>query len=423
MIKKIKVEQLKPGMFIHDFNCGWLQHPFFSNSIKIKKEKTINKIIDNGIREVYIDTGRGPDVIDAPTEDEVKRDIRSEIDKVACAERTPESEPNPKFAPKKVLLQEELARAKSIEKEAKNTVLNIMDDVRFGKQIETEKIKPVVAKMVGSILRNEDAFISLSRIRTADEYTYEHSMSVCILMIAFGRQLGITPPLLNEIGIGAMLHDIGKMKVPRILLNKPGRLSEDEYIIIKEHVVHSREILEQTPNISETSKNIAAQHHERYDGTGYPEGLKDDEISPYGQMAAIVDVYDAITSDRCYRSGTLPTDALGKLFEWSKFHFNQNLVEHFIRCVGIYPVGSLVRLESGLLGVVINHGEESLLQPVIRVIYDLNKEQFISPMDIDPSLPKNQSGAYRVLSSEPPEKWNIKPEIYLPQKQMPQPPG
>ena len=423
MIKKIKVEQLKPGMFIHDFNCGWMQHPFFSNSLKIKKDKSINKIIDHGIREVYIDTDRGLDVIDAPTEDEVKRDIQTEIDKVANAEPVPESEHKSKSAPKKALLQEELVRAKKIEKEARKAVLSIMDDVRFGKQIETEKIEPVVEKMVGSILRNENAFISLSRIRTADEYTYMHSLSVCILMIAFGRHLGIEAPLLNKIGIGAMLHDIGKMKVPRILLNKPGRLSQNEYQIIKEHVVHSRDILEQTPSISETSINIAAQHHERYDGSGYPEGLKQDEISPFGQMAAIVDVYDAITSDRSYRSGTLPTDALGKLFEWSKFHFNRNLVEHFIRCVGIYPVGSLVRLENGLLGIVITHGEESLLHPVIRIIYDSNKEQFLSPRDIDPSLSKNQGGEYRILCSESPEKWEIKPEIYLPQKQIPQPLG
>ncbi|GBE31442.1 cyclic di-GMP phosphodiesterase response regulator RpfG [bacterium BMS3Bbin05] len=399
MIKKVKVEQLGPGMFIHDFNCGWIKHPFLSNSIKIADEKTIEKIIDYGIREVYIDTDKGNDVAGAPTEEEVSREIQAQLNKVV------EPEINDRDV---VPVQEEIARAKEIKKEALQTVRDLMEDVRFGKQIKMEKVNHITEKMVDSILRNKGALTSLSRIKQADEYTFMHSISVGVLMIAFGRSLGFDYKLIKALGAGGLLHDIGKIKVPAGILAKTTQLSEDEFVSAKEHVKHSRVILEHTRDVNETSVLMAIHHHERMDGSGYPGKLKGDEISKFGQMSAIADVYDAMTSKRCYQRKFEPTEVLKKLFEWSRFYSNE-LVQQFIRCVGIYPVGSLVRLESGLLGVVLNLGEKSLLHPVVRIVYNTKKEKYISPYDID--LAQNNEDS--VASSELPDKWNITPGAYL----------
>jgi putative nucleotidyltransferase with HDIG domain len=404
MKKKIKVEQLTPGMFIHDFNSSWLDHPFFSNSTKVKNEKIIEKVVKSGIREVYIDTDRGLDVADAPTEEEVKQEIQSEIDKFIDPE-TKDIDPVP--------LQEELVKAKEIKKEAKQTIQHIMDDARFGKQIEKERVEHVVMKMVSSIFRNQNALISLGRIKQADEYTYMHSMSVCILMISFGKHLGFDLKQLRDVGVGAMLHDIGKMKVPQDILNSRRRLSDKEYEKMKEHVEHGRILLEETPGIAEASVLLAAQHHERLDGSGYPNGLTGDQISHYAQAAAIVDVYDAITSERCYNRGLPPTEALKKLFEWSACYFNSELVQQFIRCIGIYPVGSLVRLESGLIAIVLNNDGKSLLHPVVRVIYDAKKGKYIAPYDINLSQRSEKDNEDRITSYESPDKINVIPEMYL----------
>ncbi len=403
MIKKIKTEQLKVGMYVHDFNCGWLRHPFLTNSAKIRDDKAIEKIIDAGIRELYIDTDKGLDVADAPTEKEVNQEIQAELRKISKPKQ---------IDTRRVSVQEELVRAKEIKKEAKKTVQKIMEDIRLGRQLELEKAEHVVGKMVNSIFRNKDALASLGRIKKTDEYTFFHSVGVSVLMISFGKHLGLDPELIKTIGTGALLHDIGKMKVPIEILNKPGRLTGDEFAKIKEHVEHGRRILKEYPGIDEVSVLVAAQHHERFDGSGYPRGLKGDEISKFGQMAAIADVYDAITSDRCYHKGMLPTEALKKIFEWGEFHFNRELVHQFIRCMGIYPVGTLVSLESGLLGIILDRGEKSLLHPTVRIVYDMKKGRYVTPYDVDLAQPLN-GGGDRVKSYESPARWKIKLENYL----------
>ncbi len=400
MIKRINTKQLKPGMFIDDMNCGWLRHPFLTNKITISDEEMIERIVKHGIREVYIDTEKGLTVTDAPTMEEVNRDIQAEMDRVA------ESKPDP--APQ-VPIKDELKKAREIKKEAKKTIHNIMDDVRFGKQIETVKVESVVSNMVNSIFRNQDALLSMGRLKKIDEYTYMHSMTVGVLMIAFGKHLGFDKDTLQKIGIGAMLHDIGKMNVPEELLTCDRKLLDHEYEIMKQHVVHSRTLLENTGGISETSIKIASQHHERIDGSGYPDGLKGEDISSLGKAAAIADVYDAMTSKRKYQPRYEPTEVLRKLFEWSEHFYDKQMVQQFIRCVGIYPVGTLVRLESGMLAVVLKHGEENLLQPTVKIVYNALKNRYAKPSVIDLS----KDTGHRIISHEPSEQWGIEPELHL----------
>ncbi len=310
-------------------------------------------------------------------------------------------------------VREEITVAHKVHAEAHQVVHTLLQDVRMGKQIEREQADHVVERITESILRNRDALVSLSRIKQQDDYTFQHSVSVCALLVSFCHASGMKPEDVQEVGVGGLLHDIGKMRVPLSILNKPGRLTEEEFEVMKSHVAEGCAILEKTPGISEMARMVAAQHHERHDGTGYPGKLKGEEISAFGKMASVVDVYDALTSNRCYHKGEEPTDVLRKLFEWSKHHFDESMVQHFIRAIGIYPVGSLVRLESGRLAVVVERGEESLLRPVVRVIYDAKNHCSLTPKDVDLAKPVGQGGADRIVSHELPETWQLNPFQYL----------
>lgn len=401
MIKRIRSDQLKPGMFIHDLNCGWMEHPFALNAFKINDEKTIAKIISSGIRELYIDASKGLDVADAQTHEEFHAELNEKITALAEKHVIKSLPPTP--------LKEEIHMAKTIHSEAHQVVHTLMSDIRMGKQIELAKTTPVVEHITDSIFRNRDAFISLSRIKNKDEYTFQHSVSVCALLVAFTRTMEYEDDVIMEAGTGGLLHDIGKMKIPDHILNKPGPLVDSEFSVMQSHAAIGRELLKQTPGVPELAVMITGQHHERHDGTGYPDKLKGDEISHLGQMASIVDVYDALTSNRIYHQGLEPTAALKKLFEWSKFHFNPDLVQHFICMIGIYPVGSLVRLKSGLLGVVINSGSENLLRPVVRVVFDIKHERSITPHDIDLSAQLDDS----IVQHESSHSWGINPFQYI----------
>ncbi len=401
VIKKAQTTQLRVGMFVHDFNCGWLENPFFAKQLLLKSEKEIEKIISVGIHELYIDTSKGLDIANAPTEAEVKKEIRTEMAKID----------DHKAEVITVPMKEELKEAQKCKTEAKKLITNIMQDVRMGKQVELESVDNAVENMMDSIFRNQGALTSLSRLKSKDEYTFMHSVNVCVLMISFCKSSDVDKATIRKIGSGALLHDIGKMQVPQEVLNKPAKLTDEEFEQMRSHVVQSKLILSKTDGISQEAIEVAGQHHERYDGSGYPDKLKGAEISHFGQMASIVDVYDAITSDRVYHKGLDSTDALKKIFEWSKFHFDPVLVQLFIKTVGIYPVGTLVRLESGLLGVVCEPGKESMLKPVVRAIYDSKRERFLSaPKDLDLAASGN---ADRILGSESPSKWNIKPFDFI----------
>ena len=400
MIKKISIDQLKPGMFIHDLNCGWLDHPFLKSKFHLRDAATIEKIRSLGIKELYIDTIKGADVFMARTQQEVSADLDRQMLEIAGKKDD---------KPIAAELREEAARAQRLHGEANRIVRNVMGDIRLGLQIEVDKIEPMVEGLIDSVFRNQDALLPLARLKHHDSYTFEHCVGVCALMTAFGRGLTLPREVIKEIALGALLHDVGKTRVADEILNKPGKLSEDEFAAMKSHVVQSVIILENTPKISDTALLVAAQHHERFDGSGYPNRLQGAGISLYGQMAAIVDVYDAITSERVYHKGMPPTQALKKLLEWSEFHFDPALVQSFIRTIGIYPTGSLVRLESSRLGVVLEQNEGNLLEPVVRVFYHAGKQYYIPPEVVD--LAKTQD---RVAGFESYEKWNIDPYQWLP---------
>ncbi|PKO85878.1 MAG: phosphodiesterase [Betaproteobacteria bacterium HGW-Betaproteobacteria-12] len=400
MIKQIRTDQLKPGMFIHDLNCGWLDHPFLANAFRVRDQATVDKIINLGIRELYIDTVKGADVWAARTQQEVSADLDQRLQEIAL--RQPEK-------PVASALKDEAARARRLHGEANKIVRHMMDDIRLGQQIEVERIEPLVENMVDSIFRNPDALLPLARLKKHDDYTFEHSVGVCALLVAFGRGMKLDRGVIKELALGGLLHDVGKARIPDAILNKPGKLTEDEFERMKSHVDQGVLLLQQTPGIGAAALQITAQHHERFDGTGYPHKLSGAAISLYGQMAAIVDVYDAISSDRVYHKGMPATQALKKLLEWSSHHFDPQLVQVFIRAIGIYPTGALVQLDSKRLGVVVEQNEKSLLEPVVRIFYHAGQQHYIPPEIVD--LAKSQD---RIASFESFDKWKINPYQWLP---------
>ena len=404
LIKKIDISQLKTGMYLHNLGGDWMSHPFVRSRFMVTSEEEIQKIVDAGIRDVYIDTGKGLDVKDAPTKEEVRASIESEIIQIA-------SQAPPPLV--KVSFAEEIERAKQVRGEAQRLVQTMMRDARLGKAIELPSVEPVVQNITDSILRNAGALIGLLKIKDRDDYTFLHSVSVCALMVAFCQSTGMDAEMIRQAGLGGLLHDTGKALISDEILNKPGRLTDEEFEIIKRHPSDGYEILLKTPHIGPIPLDITLHHHERRDGTGYPDKLAGDDISTLAQMAAIVDVYDAITSDRSYHKGMPAAEALRKIFEWSKHHFNPEHVHAFIRCVGIYPVGTLVMLESGRIGVVMEPHESNLLAPKVKVFFNTKSNAHITPIIVDLAKSFGDGGGDRIVGHESPEKWNVDPMLFL----------
>ena len=404
MLKKIPVSRLKPGMFVHELCGDWMSHPFWRAKFKLTGGGDLRRIVESGIQHVYIDTDRGLDDKEAVAADVVQAAVEQEI--VAAM-----SAPDDKLV--RVSVREEMARARKVHEQAHKVVRSMMGDVRLGKAVSLEDAEPVVEAITSSVLRNSNALMGLIGIKNKDDYTFLHSVSVCTLMIAFGRSLGLAGEELRQGGIGGLLHDIGKMKVPDEVLNKPGRLTDAEFDLIKKHPGDGHAVLLETAGIGAVPLDITRHHHERLDGSGYPDRLAGDAISVMARMAAIVDVYDAITADRCYHKGMPAAEALRKMWEWSSAHFDQKLLQAFMRCVGIYPVGSLVRLESGRLGVVTEQNESSLLTPRVRTFFSTRSNGYIKPEVVDLGRKLGSGGGDRIVSAETPDKWGVDPARFL----------
>ena len=403
MLKKVDASQLKIGMYIHDLSCDWMTHPFVRNRFKLTTEDEIRKILNAGIHDVVIDVSKGLDVQDAPTLAEAQAETERELVEIA-------SKP---VIITRVSLGEEMNRAKQIRHQASTLVRNVMRDARLGKAVEVDEVQPVVQSITESILRNPGALIGLLRIKTKDDYTFLHSVSVCALLVAFCRSRGISEDITYQAGLGGLLHDTGKALVPDNVLNKPGPLTDEEFAVIKRHPKDGYDILLKSPEVGDIPLDITLHHHERRDGSGYPDKQAGDTISELAQMAAIVDVYDAITADRCYHKGMSAAAALRKIYEWSKFHFNPTYAQEFMRCVGIYPVGTMVMLESGRLGVVVEPHETNLLAPKVNVFFHTKKNVYIKPETVDLSRGLGFGGGDKIVGHESAAKWNVDPMRFL----------
>lgn len=399
MLKKIAVERLAPGMYVHDLGVAWSDHPFTFNRFKLKSEDQVAEMMAAGLQAVYIDTAKGDDVHDAPTAADVRAEVDARMLDVAISTETPAHLP----------VSEEIVNARMLHQRAHAVVAELMQDGRLGRAVQIENVAALVDDITQSVVRNSGALLAMLRLKNKDDYTFMHCVSVGTLMVTFGRSLGLQGDALRQAGIGGFVHDVGKTLIPDAVLNKPGPLTAREYLLIKRHPADGHEILLRSSNVGPEALDIALHHHERLDGKGYPEKCPPERISRLARMAAIVDVYDAITSDRPYHAGLAPTEALRKMLEWCNGHFDEPLLRRFIRCVGIYPTGTLVRLNNGWLAVVLEQNTTDLLKPAVRAVYCSQTRTAMEPLDIDLA----QSQNYRIVADESPEQWAIDPMHFL----------
>ena len=407
MKKKIDINQIEIGMYVSELDRPWRESPFLFQGFEVKDEEDISAL-QKLCSYVIIDTDEGRDVDDK---------LKWRIDPLLA---TDTGEEKKKKAPeggykKKTDLFEEMPKAREAERKTRNVIQTIMTDVRLGRSVDTSAAKEVVGELTESIVRNPDAMMCLSMLKEADEYTALHSLRVCILAVAFGRELGYPIDRLEQLGTGALLHDLGKLKIPLDILNKPGRLTTEEFDVIKSHVPLGVQVLEQSKGgIADTAIDVARYHHERIDGSGYVSGRGKEDIPEFGRIGGIVDCYDAITSDRIYKKGISAYDALKKMYEWRDSAFDAVLVEKFIQCMGIYPIGSLVEMNTGSVGVVATINRERRLRPKVVLVLTSDKKPFDKPKVID--MMEDKAGVREleikhVLASG---SYGINPVSYLP---------
>jgi HD-GYP domain-containing protein (c-di-GMP phosphodiesterase class II) len=404
LIKKIAIEFLKPGMYIADLNNHWVPQGNASRSGLIKNPVVIDKIRKLGVRELYIDTEKGDDCQEGQQADAVKQLQTEQFESIAEQSGFKQKEH------KKVSLHKERERAAKTYDHARNVIGNLLDDIKNKKAIDTKAVDETAAELISSLDANENALACVSFMRSKDEYLLEHSINVGLLLGVFGKFKRLPPDAIQQIVAGGILHDIGKVLVPIEILNKPGKLEADEWEEMKRHVTYGAQILDITDGLSELTRSICRLHHERLDGSGYPRNLPEGKISLEGRMSAICDVFDAITADRVYHVGMGPNEALKKLVEWSVFHLDKNLVYDFIRCLSVYPVGTLVELSNGRAGVIIQANKFEPTRPLVRIFYNTRQSIQVTPEVIDMT---NNRGDLQIINTLDPRALNIDIQPFL----------
>lgn len=395
MLKKISVEHLALGMNIHELCGSWMEHPFWRTKFTITDAKDLRRVQESGITELWIDVSKGSDVAVGETREQVDAKVERVLMEAARRDE----------APKQVPMAEEIDRAEKICAKSKDAVVSMLREVRMGKAISSEFAGTVVEEIASSVMRNPGAIISLARLKRADDYTYMHSVAVCALMVALARQLNMDESLTREVGMAGLLHDMGKAFTPEGILKKPSKLTDKEFAVMRRHPSEGHRVLVDGGALGGIPLDVCLHHHEKMDGSGYPERLAGDKISIYARMGAVCDVYDAITSSRPYKTGWEPAESIRRMTEWCNGHFDERVFHAFVKSVGIYPIGSLVRLESGRLAVVMEQSEKSLLVPLVKVFFSTKSQSYIKPELVTLSRPGTSE---RIVGHEDAAKWGIK---------------
>ncbi|MEE4708172.1 HD-GYP domain-containing protein [Pseudomonas alliivorans] len=381
MLKKIPVSELSLGMHIHKFCRPWNNDPFWVTHVEtvLHDSDVLKRIQSSDTLEVWIDTRQGRDHMSAPA-------------------------PTPAHDDKAtVSLEQEVERAKAICGKARDVVMNMFTEARMGQAMKMDNVDLMVEEISNSILRHPHALISLSRLKTSDEYTYMHSVAVCALMVALAKRMGMKTEQVREAGVAGLMHDVGKMMIAPEVLNKPGRLTVEEFTLMKTHPEQGLKILEENLPVAALVMDVCLHHHEKVDGSGYPDGLQGSDISIFARMSAVCDVYDAITSDRPYKKGWGVAHSIREMASW-KGHFDDMVFQNFVKTVGIYPVGALVRLESGRLGVVMEQSETSLLTPRVKVFMSARTRKTFVPQIIDLASSEDRDA---IIKIELPADWGL----------------
>jgi HD-GYP domain-containing protein (c-di-GMP phosphodiesterase class II) len=401
MLKRIHVSQLRLGMHLKEFCGSWMDHPFWRTAFVLTDPKDIAAILASPIKSVWIDCSQGLDVAPEPP------DVSGEAS-LPHAGPHPDHEALPRRETAPVSTAVEIERATRICSQAKQAVVSMFEEARMGNCVNVGGAKQLVDDINDSVTRNPGALISLARLKSVDDYTYMHSVAVCAMMVALARQLGLDEEQTRSAGLAGLLHDMGKVHVPLSILNKPGALTHEEFVRIQEHPADGQRMLLGGANLDPIALDVCLHHHERIDGSGYPDKLKGEAISLFAKMAAVCDVYDAITSNRPYKPGWDPAESLHKMSEWASAHFDREVFLAFVKSLGIYPVGSLVRLTSGRIGVVVEQHTQSLTKPVVKVFFSTKANIRIPAETIDLS---GIDVTEKIAAREDPAKWNF-PDLH-----------
>lgn len=402
MLRTIRTDQLRPGMHVQRLCGSWLDHPFWRTSF-VATTDDIARLQGSGVDEVVIDPALGLDV-----EAEIAPVSPDPADTIEIASASEFDAPPAGMV---TSFEAEVRQARHLLETGRRVVEAMFGEIRLGRAVDTSAAVPLVDAVCDSVLRNPHALVSVARLKTADDYTYLHSMAVAALMGGLARQMGLPEDDVHAAAKGGLLHDMGKAVSPPDVLNKPGSLTDAEYHTMRRHPEDGHRLLVDSGVDDATALDIALHHHERVDGTGYPHRLSGEGISRMARMAAVCDVYDAITSDRPYKRGWCPAQSLRRMASWHG-HFDTAIFQAFVKSLGIYPVGTLVRLESQQLAVVIEQSP-ALLKPRIRIFHCIRRQSRVLMRDIDLSDPARGD---RIVQAESPDDWGLRDleKLWLP---------
>lgn len=393
-LQKIPVRDLRVGMFLVRFDGAWLDHAGWRQGYRVASEQHLAVAIRSGAQWCWIDPALGLGADPAPVADGTSVEPNATPARTAGPQRA---------AGKPVSLMEEMRLANRLRKQARATVTAVFADARLGKAPDIEATRPVVAAIVDSVLRRKGAMLCLAHLKFKDDYTYMHSMSVCALAAAVAGDLGMDVARCRSVGLAALLHDVGKSRVPLEVLNKPGKLTAAEWADVRLHPRLGCELLQDSGFSDADGLDSCLHHHEKQDGTGYPQRLSGEAISLVARIVAVCDVFDAMTTARSYKPAWDPALAIKEMAGW-RGHFDRHVLAAFIRVVGIYPVGSLVSMASGRLAVVVDNPSANPRAPTVRVFYSTRSHEPLPLQLIDLSA---GSAGDSIVGLEPRDRWNF----------------
>lgn len=391
-MKKVRIEDLKVGDKVVKLDRGWLETELFIHKFVVKDNSVIEKLKKNNIEHVFIEYSE--------EEESIKDLFSGKVDKVINEHKD--------VFNKNYIKIDEVKDAKHFYSESVKVVRSCLEDVRSGKLFKRDAAKSVAANVAEITMKNRGVLSSVTKLKKFDDYTFQHSMNVSIFASSLAAHLGMNPREIERMAYAGLVHDIGKMLVPPEILNKPGKLTENEFQIMKSHVQQGYDFLVQE-GLSKDMLNLAIQHHERFDGSGYPNGLKDEQISIEGKIGAVVDIYDAITSDRCYHKGMEAASALRLMFKWTDTHINRKVFDFFVMNVGIYPVGSLVLLDTNELAVIGKINQNKPTAPIILIFCDkMGRQRPVQMLDMSQATMIKR----KILGPVNPQDIDIPAEVY-----------
>ncbi len=366
MKMRISVSDIEMGMYIDELDRPWVGSPFMFQGFLLSEAKHLEQLTQL-CEFVYVDPEKSSVSVSSnlhlisPSDSDDTAKIF--IDTVVISPQDMGDSD----------LEQELLKAKRMHDQTRDYIGHVLKGVYRGVIPDIEKAKELVSELVTNIVTSPDMLVLLTQLKDRDEYTAIHSMNVCVLSIAFGRYLDLPLDKLRALGLAALLHDVGKMKVASHILQKPGKLTKEETSLMRAHAYLGYELLKDEKGMTEEILEVVKDHHERINGSGYPMGIKGEQLTSLTKIVSLVDVYDALTSDRAYKDAMTQTNALHKIYNMAKDNFDHEFIESFIKCIGIYPVGSIVEMNTGHVGVVVKLNNDYKLKPVVGLLLSRKK--------------------------------------------------